>query len=130
MSGVSTGKGGKVKIDDVAVAEIQSWDFKETMENKQYWSMGDPHMSALATVSSASGSFEMLRDEGNEGQGDLVLGATVQLSLYPDGDAAGAKYIDALALITEIGRPVSKGDEIVISASWISAGAWTTETVA
>jgi hypothetical protein len=127
---VITGLGGKVKVDTVPIAEVNSWEMTQTVETKDFHTMGDAYMRSIATIKSASGSIEVFYDPADDGQNALALGASVALSLYPAGDATGKIYIDVDAIITEIGSPVAKGDEIVTNFSWKATGAWTEETVA
>jgi hypothetical protein len=126
---VILGRGGKCKVGGVDVAEIMSWDFKETAEIKNFSAMGDTHQRAAASLKSASGSIECMWDAADVGQDALTLGASVVLSLYPAGDDTGAEYYTVPCIISEIGRPVAMADEISLSFSWVSNGAWTVAAV-
>lgn len=125
------GRDGVVEVGADAVLKLQSWEYTETVNTMETAAMGDTWMTRKAGLKDASGSITFLEDDtavGN-GQAALALGAEVNLKLYSQGNAAGKVYRTGPAIITEISHPVSAGDVVTISASWVANGAWSEATV-
>lgn len=125
------GRDGVVEVGSDAVVALQSWSYTETQSTLETDSMGDTWMSRKSDLKDASGDLVYFEDDGaSNGQDSITLGAAVTLKLYSQGDASGKTYRTGPALITEISAPVTKGDMVTVTASWVANGAWSTATVA
>jgi predicted secreted protein len=123
------GKEGSVKIGSNAVAEVKSWNIEEsadlvdttTLDNTSGWK------TSKAAFKSWSGSLECLWDEtNNNGQGALTSGASVALSLYPEGSAT--TYFSGTAIVTGIKRSASHDGMVEASFDFTGNGALTLAT--
>lgn len=66
--------------------------------------IGTQWRKTCATIKSWSGSIDAFWDtEDGEGQGKMVIGSTIELRLYPEGDDRG-KYFSGTAIVTGISR--------------------------
>lgn len=126
------GRDGVVEVGSDAVLKLQSWEYTETVSTLDQDSMGDTWMNRASDLKDANGSIVFFEDDESSanGQSALTLGAEVTLKLYSQGDSSGKTYRTGPAIITEISAPVSKGETVTVTASWVANGAWSTATVA
>jgi len=125
-----TGSEGTVKVGANAIAEIRSFSLDEQADTLDDTSMGDTARTFKSSLTSFSGSVDVLWDEtDSNGQGALTIGAEVTLNLYPEGDAAGDTYLTGTAIVT--GRSISSSHDglVEMSISVQGSGALTTTTV-
>lgn len=124
------GRDGVVEVGSDEVLRLQSWSFSETEAQIETDSMGDEWGTTLGDIKRASGEIVFYDDSAASNAGPaLALGDEVTLKLYGRGDGTGAQYRTGPARISEISAPVTKGDVVTITASWVSDGAWTRATV-
>ena len=124
------GSEGTVKVGSNAVAEIRSFSIEETADTLEDTTMGDTARSYKSSLTSFSGSVDVLWDEtDSSGQGALTIGAEVTLNLYPEGDAASDTYLTGSAIVT--GRSISSSYDglVEMSITVQGNGALTTTTV-
>ncbi|XVN44424.1 MAG: hypothetical protein RCG16_02900 [Rickettsia hoogstraalii] len=101
------GSEGIVKIGDKQIMEVKSWSLEEVCDTVDASIIGTQWRKNQATIKSWSGSIDAFwNTEDNEGQGKLVIGNTVELRLYPEGDERG-KYFSGTAIVTGILRQAS-----------------------
>ena len=125
-----TGSEGTVKVGSNAIAEIRSFSLDEQADTLDDTSMGDTARTFKSSLTSFSGSVDVLWDEtDSSGQGALTIGAEVTLNLYPEGDSAGDTYLSGTAIVT--GRSISSSHDglVEMSISVQGSGALTTTTV-
>lgn len=125
-----TGSEGTVKVGSNAIAEIRSFSIEETADTLEDTSMGDTARTYKSSLTSFSGSVDVLWDENDSsGQGALTIGAEVTLNLYPEGDAAGDTYLTGSAIVT--GRSISSSYDglVEMSITVQGNGALTSTTV-
>lgn len=99
-----TGTEGSVKIDENNIAEVRSWSLSEegetadttTLDNTDGW------RTHKHTLKAWSGEIEAFWDETDiDGQVSLSRGSSVNLNLYPQGDATGDNYYSGVATVTD-----------------------------
>jgi hypothetical protein len=125
------GSEGTVKVGANAIAEIRSFSIEETADTLEDTTMGDTARTRKASLTSFSGSVDVLWDETNTtGQGALTIGAEVTLNLYPEGADTGDTYMTGSAIVT--GRTINSSYDglVEMSISVEGNGALTTTTVA
>lgn len=125
------GSEGTVKVGSNAIAEIRSFSIEETADTLEDTTMGDAARTYKASLTSFSGSVDVLWDETDStGQGGLTIGAEVTLNLYPEGDTSGDTYMTGSAIVT--GRTINSSYDglVEMSISVQGNGALTTTTVA
>lgn len=83
-----------------AVLNIQSWNIDETADVVGGWGMGDTYSTKFTTIINWSGSMECYIDPTDTAAAELVIGETIQLELYPGGDATGAPYYSGEAIVS------------------------------
>ena len=124
------GSEGTVRVGANAVAEIRSYSIEETADTLEDTSMGDAARTYLPSLTTFTGSLDVLWDETNTtGQGALTIGATVTLNLYPEGNTSGDTYYTGSAIVT--GRTISASYDglVEMSISIQGTGALTQTTV-
>lgn len=95
---------GIVKIGEKQIMEVKSWSLEEVCNTVDASIIGTQWRKNQATIKSWSGSIDAFWDtEDLEGQGKLVIGNTVELRLYPEGDERD-KYFSGNAIVTGISR--------------------------
>ena len=125
------GSEGTVKVGSNAVAEIRSYSIEESADTLEDTSMGDTARTYKPSLTTLSGSLDVLWDETNtNGQGALTIGAEVTLNLYPEGDASGDTYYTGSAIVT--GRTITGSFDglVEMSITVQGNGALTESTVA
>ena len=124
-----TGSEGTVKVGSDAIGEIRSFSIEETADTLDDTTMGDTARTYKSSLTSFSGSVDVLWDEGDTGQTALTIGASVTLNLYPEGDTAGDTYMTGTAIVT--GRSISSSHDglVEMSITVQGSGALTTTTV-
>jgi len=96
------GKNGKVKLSSNVVAETKSWSVVETVPTADTTAQGDAGQTHLAGIPAWTGTVEAHYDPADAtGQEVLLIGASVTVGFYSDGDAAGKVYYSGTATITE-----------------------------
>ena len=124
------GSEGKVFIGTSQVAEVKSWSLEVTSDTVDASIIGTQWRKNQATIKSWSGSFDAFWDETDTtGQGALVVGATVTLNLYPEGDATGATFWTGDAIVTSIAYSGSFDGIVEATFSFTGSGALDEDTV-
>ena len=100
--------------------------FGETLEDT---SMGDAARTYIASLKTFTGSLDVFWDETDTGQGDLDIGATIVLNLYPEGNTTGDTYYSGSAIVTEKSVTASFDGLVEMSVSVQGTGALTETTV-
>ncbi len=124
------GSEGKVFIGTSQVAEVKSWSLEVTSDTVDASIIGTQWRKNQATIKSWSGSFDGFWDETDTtGQGALVVGATVTLNLYPEGNATGATFWTGDAIVTSIAYSGSFDGIVEATFSFTGSGALDEDTV-
>ena len=124
------GSEGTVKVGANAIAAIRSFSIEETADTLEDTSMGDGARTYKPSLTSYSGSIDVLWDETDStGQGALTIGAEVTLNLYPEGSTSGDTFLSGAAIVT--GRTINSSFDglVEMSISVQGNGALTTDTV-
>ena len=110
------GSEGTVKVGANAIAEIRSFSIEETADTLEDTSMGDGARTYKPSLTSYSGSIDVLWDETDStGQGALTIGAEVTLNLYPEGSTSGDTFLSGAAIVT--GRTINSSFDGMVEAS-------------
>jgi hypothetical protein len=123
------GSEGTVKVGANAIAEIRSYSIEETADVLEDTSMGDVARTYLSSLTTFTGSIDVLWDETNTtGQGALTIGASVTLNLYPEGSSTGDIYYTGTAIVTGRNITASYDGLVEMSISVQGTGALTQST--
>jgi hypothetical protein len=123
------GSEGTVKVGANAIAEIRSYSLEETADVLEDTSMGDTARTYLPSLTTFTGSIDVLWDETNStGQGALTIGASVTLNLYPEGASTGDTYYTGTAIVTGRNITASYDGLVEMSISVQGTGALTQST--
>jgi flagellar hook assembly protein FlgD len=96
------GNEGKVKVGANTVAEVSAWSYTETCDLAEDTVMMDTAKSYKAGHKDGSGSVTCFWDETDtNGQQAMDAGSTVNLILFPEGDAALATRFGSTTAIIE-----------------------------
>lgn len=125
------GRDGAVEVGTTNVLALQSWSWSGSVGLIEKDSMGDVAMTRVVDIADCSGDIVYFEDDTTSanGQTSLVQGASVTLRFYSQGEGTGKTYRTGPAIISEISAPVSKGEMVTVTASWVGNGVWSTATV-
>tara|TARA_B110000090_G_C13379454_1_gene445182 strand:+ start:1337 stop:1723 length:387 start_codon:yes stop_codon:yes gene_type:complete len=119
---------GLVKIGGTTVGELRSYNLGQTTGTVEDTVLSDTAKTYKAGQTSFSGSCEMFWDEADAGQNAVTNGATVVLTLYPEGDTSGDTYATGTVIVTEIGVSAAVDGMVEQSFSFTGSGSvvWAT----
>lgn len=118
---LNKGNAGIVKVGSDTVAEVTAFTLSESIGVVDDTVLGDTSKSHLVTIKEWSASISAFWDETDStGQEVMVVGASIDLSLLPQGDSAGDISFAGTASITAIER--SNDIEGVVTASFTVQG--------
>lgn len=123
------GHEGAIEVGASPVGEVESFDITTTVAEQDANVMGSAWTDVEGGQLSASGSINVLRDRSDAGQVALVVGATVTLTLFPEGDTTALTSLSGDFLVTERGITTSVGDLVKTSYSVRNKGAVTEAAV-
>jgi hypothetical protein len=123
------GSEGVVFSGSNQILEVRSYTISETGETLEDTSMGDAARTYIASLKTFTGSLDVFWDETDTGQGDLDIGATIVLNLYPEGNTTGDTYYSGSAIVTEKSVTASFDGLVEMSVSVQGTGALTETTV-
>lgn len=124
-----TGSEGTVKVGSDAIGEIRSFNLEESADTLEDTTMGDTARTRKPSLTTFSGSIDVLWDETDTGQNALTAGAEITINAYPEGDAAGDTYLTGTAIVTNRSVSSSFDGLVEMSISVEGNGALTTTTV-
>lgn len=125
------GTNGLVKISATTVAELNSWEFTDSINKITGRAFGATLDVAAAGVRTVTGSLSGFYDPNDTGGQDaIVTGATVALNLYMDGSSSGDDYHEFTAVLIESVQIQTQNDQYVTFTANFHANALPTlETV-
>lgn len=122
------GSDGTVHVGTDAVGEIRSWSLESTSDTIEDSVMGDAARTYQVGLSSWSASVDCYWDDDDDAQVALSAGASVTLTLYPEGAVAGTKYTGT-ALVTSVSTSSSFDGMVEVSFSATGTAALSTATI-
>lgn len=123
------GSEGVVFSGSNQILEVRSYTISETGETLEDTSMGDAARTYIASLKTFTGSLDVFWDEADTGQGDLDIGSTITLNLYPEGNTSGDTYYTGSAIVTEKSITASFDGLVEMSVSVQGTGALSETTV-
>ena len=127
------GKEGIVKIGANAVAEVTNWSYEETGDTSDTSSMDntDGWKTHKHTQKEWSGNLSCWYDETDtNGKVALIIGTSVSVAFYPEGDVSTADYKSGTATVTKVTASASHDGIVEASFDFQGNGALTAATVA
>jgi len=125
-----TGNNGVVQIGANTVAEVLSFSLSEGVNVIDDTVVGDAADTHKVGTTNWSGSADCYWDDADAtGQEAMTIGASVDLSLLPDGTATGDIDFNGTATITAIERAVSNNGIVTASFTFQGNGALTRTVV-
>lgn len=120
------GNSGQVEIGANVVAEVISWSLTENLNTADDTVQLDAWKSHKGGTKSWSGSISCFWDETDStGQEAMVLGASVDLSLFPDGQVSSDVDFNGTATITSIERTAANDAIVTVNFTFEGNGALT-----
>lgn len=123
------GVDGIIKVGANAVGQMTSFTVDEETELLECTAMGDTARSRVASFQSWEVAAEFFWDPDDTGQTAITNGASVSLSLYFEGEAAGDTEWTGDAIVTNLSINPTFDGLITATATFISNGALTKGTV-
>lgn len=116
-----TGSEGVLKSGANTVAEVRSYTISETGDTIEDTSLGDASRTYKAGLKTWTASVEAFWDETDtNGQGTFDVGASVTLSVYPEGSSTGDMYYTGTAIVT--GKTINATFDGMVEASFALQG--------
>lgn len=126
----SKGNGGVVKVSSASVAEVRSWTLNQTSDTAEDTVMGDAARTYKATLTSWDGSLDVYWDASDtNGQEACTIGASITISVYPNGADVAETYYTGSAIVTGVSRTGSFDGMNEASITVQGTGALTQTTV-
>lgn len=123
------GSEGVVFSGSNQILEVRAYTISETGETLEDTSMGDAARTYIPSLKTFTGSLDVFWDETDTGQGDLDIGSTITLNLYPEGNTSGDTYYTGSAIVTEKSITASFDGLVEMSVSVQGTGALSETTV-
>lgn len=125
-----TGNNGVVQLTANTVAEVLSFSLSEGINVIDDTVVGDAADTHKVGTTNWSGSIDCYWDDTDAtGQEAMTIGASVDLSLYPDGIATGDIDFNGTATITAVERSVANNGIITASFTFQGNGVLTRTVV-
>lgn len=120
---IHKGSEGTVKSGTDVIAGVKSWSLEQTVDTLETTVIGNTSRSYTTGLNTFSGSMDVFWDPADTGQATLlVLGASVTVNLYPEGETSGDTYYSGTVLISSISQSVSPEGLIEASISFQGTG--------
>ena len=122
---------GVIRAGDppVAVAEVTSWSLEESANTKSYFKLGTCDEQVVAGGITRNLSLEANYDPADAGQDEInLIGQTVEVEVYPIGDATGNEVFNATGVVESVTRSGS-GDDLITMSVTIKVTSMTTGVV-
>lgn len=125
------GKSGTIKVGGTnVIGEIQNFEITQTAPTARRRAMGKAWADAKSGIPEWNGSINVLWDPADVGQLALVIGTSVALTLYPQGEGSGNIELAGNAEVSELGLTVPHDDGIEQAVTIAGDGALTQTTLA
>lgn len=118
------GSDGVIKVGSgfAVLGQIQNWSLDVKADVLEGYSMGDGWKTAKSGVKSWSGSVECYFDTADAGQAELAAGASVEVHLYPAGEATGNGYFSGSAVVSSVPVSAEKDGFVLRTVHFKGAG--------
>ena len=131
--GITTGKRGVLAVGvggTDEVAELRNWSINEDGGLEDTSVMGDDWTKSDPVLKSWKGSCGGFWDATDTaGQGALVIGAQVTLTLFPGGNTSGLKKWSGLATVASVDTEAAHNGHVAFKVNFEGYGALTKSTV-
>jgi len=119
MANAIHGRSGAVKVSTNDVAAVTGFSYDESADKSETTAMGDNAKSYLGGLRDGSGTLDCFWQASDPGHDVLLAGfaagTTVELHLYPEGDASGKIDYNGDVVIDSVGLAQTKDDLVTIS---------------
>lgn len=129
---VYSGNDGVVKVGATpsSVTKITEFQIQAAADTSRTDGMGDDWHEHVVTKKNWSGSMTCKRnDSDTNGQGAILVGASLAAEFYPDGDATGRAKLSGTVIVAGVDEGATQDDANEISFSFTGTGALTRGTV-
>lgn len=124
------GNDGTVEIGGNTVASVSRFTLDETMEPIEDTDLGETAKGYAAGDTTWTASIECKWDKADTtGQGAMTIGASVTVSLQPEGDTTGDETRSGTALVTGRSAVNEKGSMVMQNFTLLGDGALTVGSV-
>jgi len=124
------GSEGSVYVGAVAIGELKSWSLSVSANTIDDSVLTDLWQTNQSGQQAWSGSCECFWDElDTTGQGALLIGATLTMNFYAEGNTSGDRYYTGSAIVTSIEYGASIDEMVNASFSFTGNGVLTFGTV-
>ena len=107
--GIIHGKNGVVKLANGKFNEVQDFSIKESVGTSDATSMGDSAEKHLVNIPGWTCSLKAFYDRSDaDGQEAASIGASIVVSLIPEGEATGNRVYTGTCTVMDIDINVSK----------------------
>ena len=128
-----TGSEGTVKLgtvgSDTAIGEIRSYSISETGDTIEDTVMGDSSRTYAVGLKTFSGTVDCYFDPDDAKQDEMVAGASLTLTVYPEGSSSADQYLSGSVIVTSADVSASFDGMVEASFGFQGTGALTRGTV-
>lgn len=125
-----SGHEGLIEIGGVAIGELKSFSVKDSIETFNPRAKRDLYRRTGTTIKMWDGSITCNFDVADATQELLVVGAALDLTLFPTGDDEGRSVLTGNAIITEVSLDSPENDVVSKQVTFMGNGLLTYDTVA
>jgi len=124
-----TGSEGTIKIGTDVLGELRSFSLESSAETIEDTSMGDTARTYKVGLTAFSGTASVFFDETDTAQGNVDAGASITLSVFPEGATSGDTFYSGTAIV--VGRNINSSFDgmVEMEISFTGSGALTESTV-
>jgi len=94
-----TGSEGTIKIGSDVLGELRSFSLESSAETIEDTSMGDTARTYKVGLTAFSGTASVFFDETDTAQGNVDAGASITLSVFPEGATSGDTFYSGTAIV-------------------------------
>jgi len=117
------GRNGVLKADDTAIAQLTSYTLNESVDTIECTNFDSPAYREYSTTFKAfDGSFDVVWDRQD---GDVVVGSTYSMDLYPEGEGTGVWKINGDIIVTALEITGATEENVSASVTFQGTGALT-----
>lgn len=124
-----SGKNGIVKHGANVIDGLRNWSLDTSMGTANTTAAGDSWATHDTTHASWSGSSEHVLDHAVAANHNIVVGSSVVVQFYSEGDASTKTFYEGTATVTGVNRSSPYEGEVTLSLTYEGNGELTTETV-
>lgn len=120
-----SGHEGSIEISSTPVGELKEFSINDSIETFNPRAKKDQYRRTGTTIKMWDGSLTCNFDIGDTTQELLIVGASVDLTMYPTGDDVGRSVISGNAIVTQVAISSPENDVVSKQVTFTGNGTLT-----